>query len=229
MTVVLHDSVQLQSDGGKQWCYQVRPDGAGKWPGLVIIQEWWGLKAHMFDMAQRFAEQGYVTIVPDLYYGKVAGIAEEAGVLRRSLNNDRLVREISAAARHLKAHPSCTGKVGAIGYCAGGEFVFLTAVGSKDLDAAAVYYGMHPEPIERLNALSCPLLGIYGEEDVRITVPAREQVQPRLKQLGKTFEMYFYPGAGHAFSNDMRPAIYRPEAAKDAWQKTLAFFKQHLG
>jgi len=228
MAIVLHEFVHIQSDGERQPGYLARPEGEGRWPGLVIIQEWWGLKAHMFDLGQRFAQQGYVTLVPDLYYGRVAGTPEEAGAMRRALDNDRLVREISAAARHLKAHPACSGRVGAIGYCAGGEFVFLTAVRSRELDAVAVYYGMHPEPLERLQDLACPLLGIYGEEDTRITVPAREQVQPKLRELGKTFEMYFYPGAGHAFFNDTRPEVYRPEAARDAWERTLTFFRRYL-
>ncbi len=225
---IVHDFVQVQSEGEKQWYYIARPEGAGRWPGLVIIQEYWGLKAHMFDMGQRFAQEGYVTLVPDLYHGRVAVVSEEAGAMRRSYSNDHLAKELNAAARHLKTNASCTGKVAAIGYCAGGEWVFAAAVSSKDLNAAAVYYGMHPEPIDRLKDLACPLLGVYGETDARITVPAKEQVQPKLKELGKTFEMYVYPGAGHAFFNDMRPAVYHAEAAKDAWPKTLAFFKRHL-
>ncbi|MBI2919177.1 MAG: dienelactone hydrolase family protein [Chloroflexi bacterium] len=225
---IVHDFVTLQSGSDKQWGYLARPQGEGRWPGLVVIMEWWGIKAHMFDMGQRFAEAGFVALVPDLYRGKVAIVPEEAGTLRKALTNESVANDISAAARFLKRYPSCNGKAGAIGYCAGGEWVFLTAVSTKDLDTAVVYYGMHPEPLERLKDLPCPLLGIYGEEDTRITVPAKEQVQPKLKELGKTFEMYFYPGAPHAFFNDMRPQVYRPEASKDAWQKTLPFLKRYL-
>jgi carboxymethylenebutenolidase len=198
-------------------------------PGLVVIQEWWGLEPHIKDVTDRLAAEGFAALAPDLYHGRVATEPDEARKLAMELEHDRAVAEIDAAAHALLSRSEVRGpKVGIVGFCMGGGLALLTACRSERVGAAVVYYGRNPNPIEQVRNLSCPLLGLYGEADQGIPPSEVERLRQALSEAGKQYQLHIYPRAPHAFFNDTR-ASYRPEAAIDAWRRTLAFFRQHLG
>lgn len=197
-------------------------------PGVIVIQEWWGLDSHIKDVADRFAREGFVALAPDLYHGQVAAEPDEARKLAMELNHDHAVAEIDAGARYLLGRPEVTGpKVGVVGFCMGGGLSLLTACRSNNVGAAVVFYGRNPNPIDQVRNLSCPLLGIYGEADQGIPPSEVERLREALSAAGKEFDLHIYPDAPHAFFNDTRPS-YRPDASADAWRRTLAFFREHL-
>ncbi len=203
-----------------------RPAADGRYPGVIVIQEWWGLVPHIKDVADRFAREGFVALAPDLYHGQAATQPDQAMQLARSLTWDSALHDLSASARHLKGLPEVSGKVGCVGFCMGGGMTYRLAAHTADLSAAVIFYGSSPDQIAEAATVSCPLLGLYGETDARITgaVPALAE---ELKKHGKSFEHHVYPEAPHAFFNNESPA-YREAAANDAWQRTLEFFRQHL-
>lgn len=220
--------IEFPGNGGQVPGYLSLP-GTTPAPGLVVIQEWWGLEPHIKDVADRFAAEGFAALAPDLYHGRVASEPDEARKLAMELEHDRAVAEIDAAARYLLSRSEVRGpKVGVVGFCMGGGLSLLTACRSNQVGAAVVFYGRNPNPIEQVRNLSCPLLGLYGEADQGIPPSEVERLRQALSEAGKQFELHIYPNAPHAFFNDTR-ASYRPEAAIDAWGRTLAFFRQHLG
>ncbi len=197
-------------------------------PGVIVIQEWWGLEPHIKDVTDRFAAEGFVALAPDLYHGKIATEPDEARKLAMELEYDHAVAEIVAAARFLLARDDVRGPtVGVVGFCMGGALFLLAACASDLFGAAVVFYGRNPNPIERVRSLHCPLLGLYGEADQGIPPSEVERLRRALEAAGKEFELHIYPGAPHAFFNDTR-ASYRPDAAIDAWRRTLAFLRRHL-
>lgn len=219
--------VTFPSNGGETPGYLALPSTTPA-PGIVVIQEWWGLEPHIRDVTDRFAAEGFVALAPDLYHGKVATEPDEARKLAMELEYDRAVAEIIAAARYLLNRAEVRGpKVGVVGFCMGGGLSLLSACRSDLFGAAVVFYGRNPNPIEQVRSLTCPLLGLYGEADQGIPPTEVERLRQALQEAGKQFELHIYPNAPHAFFNDTR-ASYRPEAAIDAWRRTLAFFRQHL-
>ena len=226
MADITTTTVEIKLDGQDVTGYEAKPEGAGPFPGVVVIQEWWGLDDHIKDMTERFAREGYYAVAPDLFHGEVTDDGDEAMRLTRSMDQDLAVREIDAAVRYIKAQLVSNRKVGLIGYCLGGGMALMGAVRSDDVDAVNPYYGANPNPIELVGRIRCPILGLYAGNDEanRPSVPAMEEA---LQRYGKEYEVIVYPDAPHAFFND-RQSNYREEPARDAWRRTLAFFKQHL-
>ena len=220
-------TIEIQVNGGTVPAHLARPSGEGGWPGVVVIQEWWGLEPHIKDIADRFARAGFVAVAPDLYHGQVTGEPDEARKLAMGLDRPRAVKEISSAAGHLKAQPFVSGKVGTVGYCMGGGLSIQTACESGDVDAAVIYYGGNPNPIDLVQNLRGPVLGLYGGADGGIPPSTASDLAVALEKAGKSYEVHIYGGAPHAFFCDNR-ASYRQEAAEDSWQRTLAFFKANL-
>lgn len=219
--------VQYPHDGSKTPGYLAHPTQPGKYPGVVVIQEWWGLEPHIQDVARRFAGEGYIALAPDLYHGKVAKEPSEAEKLMMALNIEQAVREIISGVNYLKRLDRCSGKVGVVGFCMGGGLALLTALRSAGVSACVDFYGGIPDPLDQVKHLECPLLGIFAEKDGWVTPTAVRQMEERLKAFGKPAQVHIYPGVDHAFFNDTRSA-YNAQAARDAWEKTLAFFRQHL-
>jgi carboxymethylenebutenolidase len=204
-----------------------RPDGNGPWPGVLVVQEWWGLNSHIRDVAARFARLGFLTLAPDLYVGEVAADADEAMKLVQQ-HGAAAGERLQAAFRALRAHPDCSGKVGAVGYCFGGRMVLHLACYELDLDAAAIYYGGHMEEyFDRVANIHCPVLGVYGEADPGIPAATVKQFDSLLDVTGVAHEVILYPGAAHAFFND-QSSNYRAQAAADAWRRTTEFFARYL-
>ena len=220
--------IEFPVDGGVATGYLALPEMTPA-PGVVVIQEWWGLEPHIKDVVERFATAGFVALAPDLYHGEVATEPNEAQKLAMELDYGRAISEIDAAAAYLIGRSETRGeKVGVVGFCMGGGLSLLTACRSNRIGGAVVFYGRNPSPIEQVRDLTCPLLGLYGEADQGIPPAEVERLRAALEAAGgKQYELHIYPNAPHAFFNDTRSS-YRPDAAADAWQRTLAFFREHL-
>ena len=196
-------------------------------PGVVVIQEWWGLVDHVKDMVDRFAAQGYVAMAPDLYHGKNTLQAEEASHLMSGLDWARAVEEIGGAIRHLRDVEKCD-RVGVVGYCMGGALTMLAA-SLPGVDAYASYYGFPPkEAGDAVNRIAAPGLIFFGEDEGFFSIPDAQAFAERQRQAGRSCEVIVYEGAGHAFNNDDRPEAFNQHASNDAWRRTLALFGTHL-
>jgi len=208
--------------------YLAQPEGGGRFPGLVVIQEWWGLVPHIKDVAERFAGEGFIALAPDLYHGQAASEPDEARKLSMELDRDRAVAEILAAIGYLQGLEQVNPKaVGVVGFCMGGSLTVAAAAASQEVGAAVAFYGM-PRDLEIVRTIQAPLLGLYGENDHGIPVDLVHSLEQELEVHGVAHDVHIYPGAGHAFFNDARPHIYEPETARDAWERTLRWFRQHL-
>jgi carboxymethylenebutenolidase len=221
--------VTFPSDGGQASGYLAAP-AAGSRPGVVVIQEWWGLVPHIKDVADRFAAEGFLALAPDLYHGKEAKSPDEAGKLMMTLNIAAAERDLSGAVAYLAGHPAnATRTVGTVGFCMGGALSLYAATKNRSIRACVVFYGGHPNVRPDLPALEAPVLGLYAEKDGFVTPALVRRLDADLTALGKPHELHVYPGAQHAFFNDTRPEVYSATAAADAWARTLAFFRTHLG
>lgn len=207
--------------------YLAQPE-TGSYPGLVVIQEWWGLVPHIKDVARRFSRQGFVALAPDLYHGQAASEPDDARKLAMDLDRQRAVVEIQAAIGYLQGlesvHPK---KIGVVGWCMGGALTIYTAAASREVGAAVAFYG-GIQDVSIAASIQAPLLGLYGEHDHGIPVERLHSFDEELQKHGVRHEIHIYPGAQHAFFNDARPNSYHPEAAADAWERTLAWFRQYL-
>ncbi|MCS7002766.1 MAG: dienelactone hydrolase family protein [Dehalococcoidia bacterium] len=217
--------VEFPVNGGTATGYLVAPDSPGTKPGVVVIQEWWGLNDHIKDVARRFAEEGFVAIAPDHYHGRVAEEPTDAMKLAMEIDYDKVVAEVSGAMTTLRNRGD-VGKIGVVGFCMGGRITFLTACRNRGVGAAVVFYGRAPAE-EELRNIEAPVLALYAEDDPNIT-PLAPQVSAQMAAAGKNFTYHVYPGTRHGFFNDDRPSTYHPEAAADAWRWTLRFFRQNL-
>lgn len=198
-------------------------------PGVIVLQEWWGLESHIKDVTDRFADDGFVALAPDLYHGEVVDEPDEARKMAMELDHDRAVAEIESAGQYLLSRDDVRGeRIGVVGFCMGGGLVHQVAIRTDIAGAAVVFYGRNPDPIVEVARIECPLLGIYGDEDQGIPPSEVERLREALQVAGKTdFDLHVYEDAPHAFFNDNRPS-YREWQSRDAWQKTIGFFREHL-
>lgn len=212
-------------------------------PAVVIIPDVRGLTDHYRDIARRFAEEGFFALAIDLYSREGApDLPDMEAVFRRirQLDDRQVLGDIDAAARFLSSRPEVrTRSIGITGFCMGGQYALMAACRVATIAACVSFYGMlryaetneiKPEsPLDMASRLVCPYLGLFGEEDALIPRADIKDLESTLRRAGKTFQTKIYSGAGHAFFNDSRPDAYRADAAKDAWTRTLAFFRTHLG
>ena len=220
--------VEFTSNGGTAAGYLATPE-TGKGPGLIVIQEWWGLVPHIKDICDRFAAEGFVALAPDLYHGKTTKSPDEAGKLMMAMRIDEAERDLSAAVEYLATQDSTTSdKIGVVGFCMGGALSLYTATKNDKIGACVVFYGGHPKVKPDLPNVHAPVLGFYGEKDKGITPETVHKLERDVKALGKSIEVVIYPGADHAFFNDQRPQVYNAEAAADAWRRTIAFLREQL-
>jgi carboxymethylenebutenolidase len=220
--------VEFSSNGGTTPGYLSTPrQGSG--PGVIVIQEWWGLVDHIKDVCDRFADAGFAALAPDLYHGKKTKSPDEAGKMMMALRIDQAEKDISGAVAYLLHHDSViSDEVGVVGFCMGGALALYTATKNSHIGACVVFYGGHPNVKPDLTNLHAPVLGIYGERDKSVTPASVHQLEAQVKALGKQIETHIYPGADHAFFNDTRPEVYKADAAADSWRRTIEFLKQHL-
>ena len=229
MPDLITENVEFKTNGETAQGYLARPEGDGPFPGVIVVQEWWGLDDHIKDVARRFANEGFVAFAPDLYHGKVTSEPNEAQKLMMSLDMNRAAKELAAAADHLANQPFIDGRgIGATGFCMGGGLALTLACDSPHIRAAAPFYGANPSPIDRVANLSGPVRVSYAEHDDFAGPAIREALEAALEQHGKDYEIHVYPGTQHAFFNDTRAEVYNEEAATDAWNKMLALFRENL-
>ena len=222
------EMVQFPFAGGNTSGYLAEPE-KGSGPGVVVIQEWWGLVEHIKDVCDRFAAEGFVALAPDLYHGKATKSPDEAGKLMMALRIDEAERDLTAAVEYLSTLDSKTSeKVGVVGFCMGGALSLYTATKNSNIGACVVFYGGHPKVKPNLPNLHAPVLGLYAEKDGFVTPAIARELERQLKELGKQIEVKIYPGADHAFFNDTRPEVYNAEASADAWRRTVEFLRKHL-
>jgi carboxymethylenebutenolidase len=223
--------------------YFTRPLGPGPYPGIILIHHMPGWDELYREIARRFTQHGYIVICPNLYSRFGHGTPEEVAVKVREqggVADDVVVGDCDAAMKLLKSLPNCNGKVGVIGGCSGGRHAFLVACRTKGFDAVVDCWGgrviMSKEeltprtpvaPIDYINNLTIPLLGLFGNDDQNPSPEKVNQLEAELKKFGKNYEFHRYDGAGHSFWSYDRPA-YRQQQAMDAWEKTFTFFDRYL-
>jgi carboxymethylenebutenolidase len=205
------------------------PDKPGRYPALVVIHEWWGLTEWVKEQAQKLADQGYISLAVDLYRGKVTSDPEEAHELMRGLPQDRAVSDVKAAFLYLANRKDVDrDHIGTIGWCMGGGLALQLAIHEPHLAACVVNYGALPTDPNDLQQILAPILGNFGAEDRGITPTDVSQFQKTMEGLKRRVDIKVYEGAGHAFENPTNTAGYRPEAAADAWARTLAFLNRTM-
>ena len=198
------EMVEFPFAGGNTGGYLASPK-QGSGPGVIVIQEWWGLVDHIKDLCDRFAQEGFVALAPDLYHGKSTKSPDEAGKLMMAMRIDEAERDLTAAAQYLLTLDSTTSdKVGVVGFCMGGALALYTATKNPQIGASVVFYGGHPKVKPDLPNLHAPVLGLYGEKDRSVTPASAHELERQVKALGKQIEVKVYPGADHGFFNDMR-------------------------
>jgi carboxymethylenebutenolidase len=225
-------TVQYPSGNVTMKAFVAAPQTKEKRPAVIVIQEWWGLTDHIKDIARRYAAEGYVAIAPDLYSRLGHALttdAGEAGKLMNTLKQEDGLTDLNATVAYLTSVPEVDGaRIGVTGFCMGGSYALMLPCVNPAIKAAVPFYGQVPNPDAPLQKLSAPVLYLYGEDDGWITKADVQRLAAALKKYNKPGEIKTYPGAPHAFFRDNDPSVYRPEAAKDAWGRTKAFFKQHL-
>jgi carboxymethylenebutenolidase len=228
------ETVEFPSNGSSASGYLATPEG-GRGPGVVVLQEWWGILPQIKRVADRLAGEGFVALVPDLYHGEIAQHTEmdKAAELMNSLPPDRAGRDMSGAIDFLLAHDAVTSdKVGVIGFCMGGLLTLVLASMQGDrIGAAAPFYGaplgeMEPD----WSGLTAPVLGHFAENDDFFPPDAVKALEQKLKDMGKDVTFEVYPGTGHAFANEDDPLQTHDEkAASECWGHAVRFLKSNLG
>ncbi len=237
-TIILHGH-----EGDTIDAYMARPLGAGPFPGVVIIHHMPGWDGSSKEIARRFAHHGYVALSPNLQHREGKATAEENSASVRTaggMPDDRTMGDVQAAIDQLRNLPYLNGKVGVIGYCSGGRQAYLAGCTLKGIDAVISCYGggvvasgedltpRQPKaPIDFTEQLSCPILGLFGEEDTRPSPADAAITEAALKKYNKQYEIVMMPKAGHAFFAVDR-VQYRVQAALDGWKKVFSWFGQHL-
>jgi carboxymethylenebutenolidase len=221
--------IAFPANGGSGQGYLALPEQPAPHRAVVVIQEWWGLNEHIKDIARRFAAAGYAALAPDLYHGAVADEPDDARRLVMDLQIPAAAKEMAGAAAYLASRDDVAPKqVGAIGFCLGGSLALLLAAGSPQVGAVVSFYGGRQFAKEELSPITAPVLAIFGEADEGIPPERHAALDSIFSEIGLLHAIYVYPGAPHAFFNDARSHSYRPEAAKDAWVRTLAWFDTYL-
>ncbi len=230
MTVVRTSHVDLKVNGNNAYAFVAQPDDNAKHPGIVLIQEWWGIEPHIRELAQRLAVDGFVVAVPDLYHGKVATEPNDAQkmVMMISKNIDRAAGEIIGALETVKAMPNVEPKkLGLIGFCVGGFLAYVVASRYPDLGAVVSFYGAgydpKPEDVAKVNA---PVLAIYGRKDQSVPMEQIAKIERMFKEAGKEYTVKVYD-ASHAFINPDH-GMGNEKAAAEAWPLAVNFLKEKL-
>jgi len=202
---------------------------SGKGPAVVVIQEWWGLVPHIEDVVNRFSKAGFAAIAPDLFHGKTTRSPDEAGKMLMELDAERAEREIAGAGEWLLKRPECSSKTyGVVGFCMGGALAQYTGTKEKNVGAVVSFYGGFKKVPMEWNNLRAPILLIYGEADRGVPAEQGRQLEQQLNKMGKSVQVVVYPGAAHAFFNDSRKEVHKPDAAADAWKRTIEFFRANV-
>ena len=236
---VSSSTVQLNTSDGKMDAYVAQPKDGGNYPGIVVIQEAFGVNDHIKKVTERIAAEGYVAIAPDIFHREperlipYSDMAKAIATLQR-VQDPKAMEDVGAAIAHLKSQGNVkSGSIGVVGFCMGGRLTYLAAADhANDVKAAVPYYGGgipmgNPSPLSRTGEIKCPMYLFFGAKDQLIPMDQVEQINKELTSKKVAFQMKIYPEAGHGFNCDDRGS-YHEASAKDAWEKTKSFFAQHL-
>ncbi len=232
--------VQIPVADGQIPAYRAKPATGSNFPTVLVVQEIFGVHEHIKDICRRFAKLGYLAVAPELYarqgdVSKMTDIREIQQTVVAKVPDHQVMSDLDATARWAAGDGGDRSKLGITGFCWGGRIVWLYAAHNPDLKAGVAWYGrlvgqsteMTPRhPIDVVNELKAPVLGLYGGADAGIPNDTVERMQAALKAANKPSEIVLYPDAPHAFHADYRPS-YREGPAKDGWQRLLAWFRHH--
>ncbi|MHC1704806.1 MAG: dienelactone hydrolase family protein [Tenuifilaceae bacterium] len=226
---IFTEDITYQGETGEIKAFLARPKNLQKYPAVIVIHENRGLQPHIRDVNRRMAAEGFLSLAPDALspFGGTPDNMDEARKKMGELEYEKTVKNFTAAVKYLKTHPQSTGKVGCTGFCWGGAMTNQVAVNAADLDAAVPYYGSQPKK-EDVPKIKAPILAHYASDDERINKGIPD-FEASLKEAGIDYQIFIYEGTKHAFNNDSNPERYNEEAAKLAWKRTIAFFKEKLG
>lgn len=225
--------VEFPSNGSSGQGYLAVP-ASGSGPGVIVIQEWWGLVDHIKDVCDRFAAEGFTALAPDLYRGEAAAEPDEAGKLMMTLNIEQAAKDMSGAVDEVARRSGDGdggGKVAVVGFCMGGGLALMLGAQRGDKVAAvAPFYGLIPWQGAQpdYTKMTAAVQGHYAEKDDYFNPEAVAGLEKELGAAGVEHEMFIYPGADHAFFNDDRPEVYDAGAASQAWSRVLDFFRHRL-
>lgn len=205
------------------------PEKPGRYPGLIVIHDWWGLTDWVKEQTQRLADQGFVALAVDLYGGKVATNATEASELSGALEHDRSVLSLMAGIVYLAGRNDVQrDRIGVVGWAMGAGYALQLAMHVPTLGACVVNYGVLPTDPNDLQNIGAPVLGNFGADDHGVTPADVQAFEKTMKTLSRRVDLKVYDGAGHSFENPNNRDDYRPEAAQDAWSRTVTFLNKSL-
>lgn len=228
MANIKTSNVQFPAGTAQAAGFLAHPAGGGPFPGLLVIQEFWGLNDHIKDVTARFAAENFAALAPDMYDGKVTQDPAEARQWLRAMNQASALAKLAGAVETLKRNPLVAAdRIGVIGFCMGGFLALNLACNHSGIRAAAAFYGRIP-PDSALERLTAPVLYVIGEQDHHLPAEDVARLEEFLSTSGKRGSVVRYPEADHAFFNDTRKEVYRAEDARDAWGKALEFLKKEL-
>jgi carboxymethylenebutenolidase len=228
-TGLVTEFITYPGETGEMKAFLARPKEVNKYPAVIVIHENRGLQPHIMDVNRRMAKEGFLALAPDALTplgGTPANDPDKAATMMRELIPEQTTKNFVAAVKYLETHPLSTGKVGCTGFCWGGAMTNQIAVNAPTLDAAVPYYGSQPSA-EQVAMIKAPVMAHYAGNDERINagIAAFEEA---LKKNNIEYKIIMYEGASHGFSNDSNPDRYNEQAAKLAWGRTIAFFKEKL-
>jgi carboxymethylenebutenolidase len=223
------EMIEFPSNGGTDQGYLALPP-AGEGPGVVVIQEWWGLVDHIKEVCDRFAAEGFVALAPDLYHGTAVAEPDEAAKAMMGMRLEQAAKDMSGAVDEVRRRSGRDG-VGVIGFCMGGGLALVLATVRPDAVKAVVpCYGVIPWPDAQpdYERMSAAVEGHYAELDGSAPPEAARALEAQLRAIGKEATVVIHPGTDHAFFNDARPEVYDAAEAAKLWTSALAFFRRHL-
>ena len=223
------EMTRFAANGGTTSGYLVTPENGGTGPGLVVLQEWWGLVDHIKDVADRFAAEGFIVLAPDLFDGQKTKSPDQAAKMFMALQIGEAAKDIRGAVRFLAERKDVTpSKVGVLGFCMGGQLALYAGQEYPDEVGAVVdFYGVHPNvPIDP-DRIRVPVQFHFAKRDTNVPEASARELVQRLSRAPVKVDSHFYD-ADHAFFNDTRPEVHDPAAATQAWARSVAFLRKHL-
>lgn len=221
--------IEFPANGGTEPGYLAVPESGG---GLatIVLQEWWGLDAHIRSVCDRLAKEGFLALAPDLYRGETTDQPDEAQQKMMAMSMDEAERHMRGAVDFLAGHEGFQGRgVGSVGFCLGGGLSVWAAAANPKVAAVVTYYYVMPHGKPDFSKIRAPVLGHFGTADEFVPVETAKALEAELREAGVDAHFEFYEGAGHAFFNDTdRLGTYDPDAAERSWQRTLEFLRANL-
>jgi carboxymethylenebutenolidase len=221
--------VEFQANGGTAPGYLAAPE-SGTGPGVIVLQEWWGVDDSVRKIVDRFAQEGFVALAPDLYRGESTEQPDEAQQKMMAMSMDQAEKDMRGAVDYLTEHEAYDGSgVGSVGFCLGGGLAVWAATANPKVDAVVTYYYVMPHGKPDFSKVDAPVQGHFGTNDDFVSVDDAKALEQELNDAGADAKFEFYEGAGHAFANDHdRLGTYDEGKANEAWRKTVDFLKRHL-